>query len=174
MILDILTYPDPRLKTVSHPVAEITDEVRALAQDMFDTMYASRGVGLAAPQVGRFLRMLVMHPVSVEGEAVYPPMVLINPVVTPLGEDVVSPQEGCLSVPLNYRSDVMRKSRVMLSALDLDGNSIAEEFVDYPAIVLQHEADHLDGVLFIDQISRLRRSLYDAKVKKWQTRRNSE
>lgn len=170
MILDIVTYPDPRLKQPCEPVMEVTDEIRKLAADMLETMYAAPGVGLAAPQVGRNIRMLVMDPSGKDEEK--QPRVLINPVLELSGEDVVSEQEGCLSVPLNYRADVPRKSRVLLRATDLDGNSIEEDLTDFPAIVIQHEADHLDGILFIDKISRLRRTLYDSKVKKWLKRKN--
>lgn len=174
MILDILTYPDPRLKQMSAPISEITDQVRALSQDMFETMYASNGVGLAAPQVGHFVRMIVMRPLNEEGKESHAPRALINPQLTLLGDEIVSPKEGCLSVPYNYRADIARVSRVACSALDLDGNPVDEEFVDYCAIVLQHECDHLDGKLFIDRISYLRRSLYDAKVKKCRSRKNCE
>lgn len=171
MIFDIVTYPDPRLKQPCEPVAEVTDEIRKLAADMLETMYAAPGVGLAAPQVGRNIRMLVMDPAGKDEEK--QPRVLINPVLELSGEDVVSEQEGCLSVPLNYRADVPRKSRVLLRATDLDGNGIEEDLTDFPAIVIQHEADHLDGILFIDKISRLRRTLYDSKVKKWLKRKNA-
>ena len=99
---------------------------------------------------------------------------LINPVLTLSGEEVVSEQEGCLSVPMNYRADVKRMSKVHLSAKDLDGNVIEEDLEEFPAIVIQHEFDHLDGVLFIDRISRLRRSLYDSKVKKWLKKKTAE
>ena len=102
------------------------------------------------------------------------PRVLINPVLTLSGEEVVSEQEGCLSVPMNYRADVKRMSKVHLSAKDLDGNVIEEDLEEFPAIVIQHEFDHLDGVLFIDRISRLRRSLYDSKVKKWLKKKTAE
>ena len=171
MIFDIVTCPDPRLKQPCEPVAEVTDEIRKLAADMLETMYAAPGVGLAAPQVGRNIRMLVMDPAGKDEEK--QPRVLINPVLELSGEDVVSEQEGCLSVPLNYRADVPRKSRVLLRATDLDGNGIEEDLTDFPAIVIQHEADHLDGILFIDKISRLRRTLYDSKVKKWLKRKNA-
>ena len=170
MILDIVTYPDPRLKQPCEPVAEVTDEIRKLAADMLETMYAAPGVGLAAPQVGRNIRMLVMDPAGKDEDK--QPRVLINPVLELSGEDVVSEQEGCLSVPLNYRADVPRNSRVLLKATDLDGNGIEEDLPDFPAIIIQHEADHLDGILFIDRISRLRRTLYDSKVKKWLKRKN--
>ena len=162
MLLDIVTYPDPRLKERCAPVAEITDEIRALAADMTETMYAAPGVGLAAPQVGRSLRMLVMDPGVQEGER--SPRVLINPELEPLGEVITSEQEGCLSVPLNYRADVPRYSKVRLKATALDGTPIDEELEGFPAVVLQHEVDHLDGTLFIDRVSHLRRTLYDSKV----------
>ncbi|MBD5558020.1 MAG: peptide deformylase [Desulfovibrio sp.] len=171
MLLDIVTYPDPRLKERCVPVAEITDEIRELAADMTETMYAAPGVGLAAPQVGRSLRMLVMDPGVQEGERA--PRVLINPELEPLGEVITSEQEGCLSVPLNYRADVPRYSRVRLRATALDGTPIDEELEGFPAVVLQHEVDHLDGTLFIDRVSHLRRTLYDSKVKKWLKRKTA-
>ena len=172
MILDIVTYPDPRLKEVCKPITEVTDEIRQLAADMLETMYAAPGVGLAAPQVGRNIRMLVMDPAMKDEEK--QPRVLINPVLTLSGEEVVSEQEGCLSVPMNYRADVKRMSKVHLSAKDLDGNVIEEDLEEFRGIVIQHEFDHLDGVLFIDRISRLRRSLYDSKVKKWLKKKTAE
>ena len=172
MILDIVTYPDPRLKEVCKPITEVTDEIRQLAADMLETMYAAPGVGLAAPQVGRNIRMLVMDPAMKDEEK--QPRVLINPELTLSGEEVISEQEGCLSVPMNYRADVKRMSKVHLSARDLDGNAIEEDLEEFPAIVMQHEYDHLDGVLFIDRISRLRRSLYDSKVKKWLKKKTAE
>ena len=171
MLLDIVTYPDPRLKERCAPVAKITDEIRQLAADMTETMYAAPGVGLAAPQVGRTLRMLVMDPAVQEGERA--PRVLINPELEPLGEVITSEQEGCLSVPLNYRADVPRYSKVRLKATALDGTPIDEVLEGFPAVVVQHEVDHLDGTLFIDRVSRLRRTLYDGKVKKWLKRKSA-
>lgn len=165
MILDILKYPDPRLKQVCEPVAEITDEIRQLADDMLETMYDAPGVGLAAPQVGRFIRMLVMDPAKQDEPK--RPLVLINPELELLGENVISEGEGCLSVPMQYRSDVPRKSEVHVTALGVDGRKIDEHWTGFRAIVVQHEYDHLDGTLFIDKISRLRRNLYDSKLKKW-------
>ena len=171
MILDIVSYPDPRLKEPCQPVAEITDEIRQLAADMLETMYAAPGVGLAAPQVGRNIRLLVMDPAAKDQEP--QPRVLVNPELELLGNEVCSEKEGCLSVPLGYRANVSRSSRVRLRATDLDGKPIDEELEDFPAIVVQHEYDHLEGVLFIDRISRLRRSLYDSKVKKWLKRKTA-
>ena len=171
MLLDIVVYPDPRLKETCVPVAEITDDIRQLAADMLETMYAAPGVGLAAPQVGRNIRMLVMDPAMKDEEK--NPRVLINPELTLSGEEVISEQEGCLSVPMNYRADVKRMSKAHLRALDLDGNVIEEDLEEFPAIILQHEFDHLDGILFIDKISRLRRTMFDSKVKKWLKRKSA-
>ena len=173
MKLEIVTYPDPRLARKCEPVTEITGELRQLAADMIETMYEAPGVGLAAPQVGRNLRMLVMDPdMGAEGSE-RRPRVLINPELT-LGEDMIpSEQEGCLSVPMNYRATVKRASRVHLKATDMDGNGIEEDLEGFAAIVVQHEYDHLDGILFIDRISRLRRGLYDSKVKKWLKRKSA-
>ena len=164
MILEIVKYPDPRLKLIAKPVAEITDTLRELAANMVETMYAAPGVGLAAPQVGESIRLIVMDASGPEERAGL--RVLVNPQVELLGEAVMSEGEGCLSVPLNYRADVKRHERVRVRATDLDGKEIDEEWEDFAAIVVQHEYDHLEGKLFIDHISRLRRSLYDSKVKK--------
>lgn len=165
MILQILSYPDPRLRKISGPVEEINPEIRQLAADMLETMYNAKGVGLAAPQIGKNIRMLVMDPAV--GDEPRAPRVLINPHLELLGDTIVSEQEGCLSVPLNYRGDVPRASKVRLEALDLDGNPVDEILEGLSAIIVQHETDHLDGKLFIDKLSHLKRSMYDGKVKKW-------
>ena len=120
MILDIVTYPAASLKEKCVPVTEITDEIRQLAADMLETMYEAPGVGLAAPQVGRNIRMLVMDPAAQDEEK--QPRVVINPELTLSEDTVLSRQEGCLSVPLNYRADVQRAERVHLRYMDLDGN----------------------------------------------------
>lgn len=169
MILDIVTYPAASLKEKCVPMTEITDEIRQLAADMLETMYEAPGVGLAAPQVGRNIRMLVMDPAAQDEEK--QPRVVINPELTLSEETVLSRQEGCLSVPLNYRADVQRAERVHLRYMDLDGKIVEEDLEGFAAIVIQHEADHLDGTLFIDRIGRLRRSLYDTRVKKWLKRK---
>lgn len=172
MLLEILTYPHPHLKLQCQPVEEITPEIKALAADMLETMYAAHGVGLAAPQVGKPLRMLVMD--AGQGENIRDPRVIINPELELGGEIIVSEKEGCLSVPLGYRADVKRHSSVRLTGLDLEGRKLDEVLEGFPAIVVQHETDHLDGKLFIDRLSHLRRTLYDAKVKKWQKRKSEE
>ena len=162
---------DPCLTKVCRPVTEFNARLHQLLDDMADTLAEAGGVGLAAPQVGRNIRMLVMDPTVQKDEK--NPRVLINPVLTLSGEEVVSEQEGCLSVPMNYRADVHRMSNVHLRAMDLDGNIIEEDLEEFPAIIMQHEYDHLDGILFIDKISRLRRTLYDSKVKKWLKRKSA-
>lgn len=171
MILEILAYPDKRLREVCKPVEEITPKIRELADNMLETMYKAKGVGLAAPQVGVPLRMLVMDSAVHEEEP--KPRVVINPELEFLGEEIVSEQEGCLSVPMNYRANVPRYGSVRLRGLDIDGNQLDEVLDSFAAIIIQHETDHLDGKLFIDKLSHLKRSLYDSKVKKWQ-KRNSE
>jgi peptide deformylase len=170
-MLNIVTYPAPSLSLVCEPVTEITPDVRNLVSDMFQTMYALRGVGLAAPQVGLNLRLLVIDPAPRDAEPM--PRAFVNPVLELRGDKFLSEQEGCLSIPLNYRADVERYSGVFLTALDLDGGKIEEEIFGFPAVVLQHEVDHLNGVLFIDRISRLRRTLYDSRLRKWLNRKNT-
>ena len=167
----IICIEDELLRKKSRPVEKFDEKLHKLLDDMAETMYNANGVGLAAPQVGRNIRMLVMDPSVQDGEK--NPRVLINPVLALSGEEVRSEAEGCLSVPMNYRADVKRMSKVHLTATDLDGKRIEEDLEDFPAIVLQHEYDHLDGILFIDKISRLRRSLYDSKVKKWLKRKTA-
>lgn len=130
---------------------------------MIETMYEEEGIGLAAPQVGRKIRMVVIDlsgPSKREGATVY-----INPVLEVLDEDQIESEEGCLSVP-ELRSNVRRSAVVKVTAMGLDGKTFSEEADDIGAICLQHECDHLDGVLFVDHLSRLKRKLYDDKIKK--------
>ncbi|MDL2272309.1 peptide deformylase [Desulfovibrio sp. OttesenSCG-928-I05] len=162
MLLEVLKYPHPVLKQKAEPVLVVTPEIRELAENMLETMYENDGIGLAAPQVGELKRMVV---IDVTGpDAREAPMVLINPEVARIGEDVES-EEGCLSVE-EYRNTLIRSDRVRLKATDLDGKPVELEAEDILAVCLQHECDHLDGILFIDHLSRLKRSLYDSKVKK--------
>ena len=171
-IRKILLYPDPLLARVSEPVEEITDEIRELVDDMIETMYDAPGVGLAAPQVGVLKRIVVYDPRTGEGER--HPVVLVNPEVTLTGEPVRSEQEGCLSVPLGYRADVERASSIHLKYQDRDGAVHERDIEGFEAIIVQHETDHLQGTLFIDRIGRLKRSLFDGKVKKWLKRMQEE
>jgi peptide deformylase len=163
MIREILKYPDERLAVECDDITEITDEIRQLAADMAETMYKEEGIGLAAPQVGEHCRLIV---VDVSGpEKREELMTLINPRLDNL-EGEVDSEEGCLSV-VNYRSKVKRAEKVRLSAKDLNGNDVCMDADGLLAICLQHEIDHLSGTLFIDKISRLKRTMYDNKVKKW-------
>ena len=165
MILDIVTYPDARLRETCSTIVEVTPEIKRLAADMLETMYEARGVGLAGPQIGKNLRIIVMDHGWTNNEPA--PRVFINPVLELLGEKIISEKEGCLSVPLGFRADVPRYSQVRLHGLDVEGREINEILQDLPAIIAQHEVEHLDGKLFIDHLTHLRRSMYDTKVKKW-------
>jgi peptide deformylase len=163
-IKDILIHPDPRLKTVTDPVAEIGTELRRLADDMLETMYAAPGIGLAAPQVGVMSRMLVMDCIK-EDNAIPRPMVLINPKVTWTSDDLNTYEEGCLSIPEQF-ADVERPAEVDVSWLDLDGKTQTERFDGLWATCVQHEIDHLDGKLFIDYLKPLKRQMITRKMKK--------
>jgi peptide deformylase len=168
---EVLKFPDKRLRTVSQPIAEVTDEIRALANDMLEVVYDEPGIGLAAPQVGEPVRLIVVDTEWTQEGAERNPLVLVNPEIhDPRGRIVWT--EGCLSVP-DFEADVERAERVRLQARDLDGNEIIIEASDLQAVCFQHEIDHLDGILFIDRISRLKRSLYVQKRKK-QLRRECE
>jgi len=160
----VLQFPDKRLRRVSEPVAEITDELRALAEDMLDVMYDEPGIGLAAPQVGEPVRLVVVDTDWTEEGAERRPTVLVNPEITHAEGRIVW-TEGCLSVP-DFTADVQRAERVHLRALDLEGRPVEEDAEGLRAVCFQHEIDHLDGILFIDRISRLKRSLYVQRRKK--------
>lgn len=164
MALSILHYPDPRLRQVSHPVEQITDEHRILAEGMAKTMYLAEGIGLAAPQVGHFERIVV---IDITGPEVREGlMTLVNPRFTPIMEaGRCESEEGCLSVP-EYRSKVKRHAKVRVQATDLSGQPLDFEAEGLLAVCVQHELDHLDGKLFIDHISRLKRSLFEGRVRK--------
>lgn len=167
MLRPVLQYPDPRLTKVSEPVAEINNEIRSLAKDMQDTLTTVGGVGIAAPQIGVLKRVVIID-VSQEKEDPDLPQqfkVFINPVITVLDARLHEENEGCLSVP-DLRAKVKRPRRVALDALDLEGNPVHIEGEGYYGACMQHETDHLDGKLFIDHISYLKRSLYDKKMKK--------
>jgi len=158
--LNILQFPDPRLRTVARPVDDVTDSVRQLVDDMLDTMYAARGIGLAATQVNQPLRVLVMD-LSEERDQ---PMVLINPeIVAREGSQVC--EEGCLSVPGEY-ADVERAEKIRVRALDRDGESREFEADELLAVCIQHEIDHLDGKVFVDYLSPLKRRMIEKRLKK--------
>ena len=162
MLRPVLQYPDPLLAKVSEPVAEINDEIRALAQDMLDTLTTVGGVGIAAPQIGVLKRVVIIDVSQEKNDPDLPQdfKVFVNPVITVLDPKGHEENEGCLSVP-ELRAKVKRPRRVALDALDLDGKPVHIEGEGYYGACMQHETDHLDGKLFIDHISYLKRSLYD-------------
>jgi peptide deformylase len=162
MIRTILTYPNPELKKKSSPVTIITDSVRELVQDMATTMYAAPGIGLAAPQLGVHQRVIV---IDISGKNEPPDLIVaINPVIVH-AEGESYEEEGCLSVP-DYAANVRRHARVIVKALDLEGVERNWKAEDLLAIAFQHEIDHLDGILFVDHLSALKRELFQRKARK--------
>ena len=159
-LLDIKLMGDPILREECVEVGEIDDELRRLAKDMFDTMYEADGVGLAAPQVGITKRLIVVDP----REEGVKPRALVNPRVVEASDATDRAEEGCLSMP-GLRDVVERKAEVVVEAEDLDGEAVRLEADGLHARVLLHEIDHLDGVLFVDRLSPLKRKML---MKKWQ------
>ena len=157
--LQILRYPDPRLYTVAKPVAEVTDEIRALADEMTQLMYASDGVGLAATQVDRHVRLIVMDTSETHDQ----PRVLINPELVESSDDWVLGEEGCLSVPQVYEK-VERHARVRVKALGRDGLPYEFDAEGLTAVCVQHEMDHLLGKVFVDYLSPLKRDRIKTKM----------
>lgn len=157
----ILTYPDPRLRTLAKPVETFDENLRTLIADMLETMYAAKGIGLAATQIDEHIQLVVMD-LSEEGDK---PRVFINPKVTPLLDDKLPYDEGCLSVP-EYYETVERPKKVKIEAFDADGNAFSEEAEGLFAVCIQHELDHLNGVMFVDYLSKLKQDRARDKVKK--------
>ena len=162
---DILKIPDKRLRLVSEPVKRIDAGIRALADDMFETMYEAPGIGLAAIQIGVAKRIVVMD-LSKKDEA-HAPQVFINPEVTWTSEETSTHEEGCLSIP-DYYEEVERPQRVKVKYLYLDGKTHEIEADGLLAACVQHEIDHLDGILFVDHLSALKRNMIMRKLAKEQ------
>jgi len=162
-IRDILVVPHPLLKQVSTSVDAVTDETRALMDDMLETMYAAPGIGLAAIQIGEPVRVIVMD-LAREGEEPAP-QYFVNPKILWASEETAPYEEGCLSVPEIY-DEVERPARVKIGYLNYKGEAVEEDAEGLYAVCIQHEMDHLNGVLFIDHLSRLKRDRAVAKVKK--------
>lgn len=158
--LEILEYPDPRLRTKAKPVAKVEERHRTLAADMLETMYDAPGIGLAASQVDVHERLIVVDVSEDQND----PHILINPEYDMLGEPVES-QEGCLSVP-GYYERVSRSDKIRVRALNEMGEAIEFEAEDLFAICIQHEIDHLDGKLFVDYLSNLKRTRIRKKLEK--------
>ena len=162
-VLKILTLPDPRLTKPSSAVKKIDDSILKLLDDMAETMYDAPGVGLAAPQVGKNIRVIVVD-VEHNKEGHKNLIELINPEITQ-SEGKVSGEEACLSIP-GFMSEVKRKSHIMVEGLNRDGKKIKIDATELLSRVFQHEIDHLDGILFVDRLSRLKRELIKKKIKK--------
>ncbi|MGA9478130.1 MAG: peptide deformylase [Desulfobacterales bacterium] len=159
--LEVLTYPNKFLQQPTKPVENIDEVIERLVADMAETMYEAPGVGLAAIQVGSDKQVLVYDEKPAENDHRYG--VIINPKVVETEGQIISENEGCLSVP-DFRSDVKRAARIIVEGVDRDGKSLRVEAEGFLAIVLQHEIDHLNGTLFIDRISALKRELYKRRM----------
>jgi peptide deformylase len=159
--LQILEFPDPRLRTVAKPVVEVSDKIRQLIDDMFETMYDAPGIGLAATQVNVHKRIVVMD-LSEDNNQ---PMVFINPQVEVLDGEPEEMQEGCLSVPGFYET-VVRVPHVIVKATDRNGDSFELEARGLLAVCIQHEIDHLNGKLFVDYLSTIKRTRIRRKLEK--------
>ena len=162
-IRPILTVPNPILKQVSKPVDKVTDATRALMDDMLETMYAAPGIGLAAIQIGEPLNVIVMD-LAREGQDPQPKY-FVNPEILESVEDTLPYQEGCLSIPDVYE-EIDRPERVQITYLNYDGERVTEWAEGLYAVCIQHEMDHLKGVVFIDYLSRLKRDRAVKKVQK--------
>ena len=163
MILPILEYPDKRLRTVAKPVKKINDAVNKLIKDMFDTMYNAPGIGLAATQVNSHQRIIVIDVSENQND----PISLINPEIIDKSGEIES-EEGCLSVP-SYYENVKRANNIRVKSLDQNGDTIQTNASGVLAICIQHEIDHLDGILFVDHLSKLKQKRLKKKTKKIKT-----
>jgi len=161
-LLEILKFPDDRLRTKARPVEAVTDEIKQLVDDMFETMYAAPGIGLAATQVNVHKRIVVID-VSADKDD---PLCLINPIIT-VKDGIETHEEGCLSVPGIYET-VERAERIEFTALNREGEEFKMEVDDLLAICVQHELDHLEGKLFVDYLSPLKRNRIKKKLQKHQ------
>ena len=175
-VLEVYEYPHPVLKKKALPVEKVDDALRKLMDDMLETMYADKGVGLAAPQVGVSKRIIVIDTEQRDEDGNYKPgnpMYLINPEIIYKSEEMILFCEGCLSVP-GQSAEVERHQKIKVRYLDYDGKECEIEAEDYPAVVLQHEIDHLDGILYIDRLSRLKRNMLLKKLEKYRAEQVSE
>lgn len=162
-LLPILEFPDPRLRTVAKPVEKVDDDIRQLVDDMFETMYDAPGVGLAATQVNVHKQVIVIDTSEDKTE----PHVFINPEIEVLDKELYDYEEGCLSVPGFYEK-ITRPEHVRVTALDRDGNSFTIEPEGLLAVCIQHEMDHLQGKLFVDYVSSMKRQRIRKKLEKQQ------
>jgi peptide deformylase len=161
---NILLHPDPRLKKVATPIDDISDDLRNLADDMLETMYAAPGIGLAAPQIGILQRLVVLDCVKADEETPRP-LVMFNPEIVASSDETNVYEEGCLSLPEQF-ADVTRPAEVEVKWLDKNGNEQQEVFTGLWATCAQHEIDHLNGKLFIDYLKPLKRQMITRKMVK--------
>ncbi|MCE2594238.1 peptide deformylase [Motilimonas cestriensis] len=159
-LLEVLHFPDERLRTVAKPVAQVTPQIKQIVEDMFDTMYEEEGIGLAATQVNIHQRIVVIDVSEERNER----LVLINPEIIETS-GIETMEEGCLSVP-DTRADVQRADHIKVRALNIDGETIEFEADELLAVCIQHEIDHLNGKLFIDYLSPLKRQRIRSKIEK--------
>ncbi|MFT4074199.1 MAG: peptide deformylase [Asticcacaulis sp.] len=170
-IREIITVPNPLLKQISKPVDKVDDALRALMDDMLETMYDAPGIGLAAIQIGEPVRVIVMdlqekpEGAAEDAEGVKNPRYFVNPEIIWKSEDTLPYEEGCLSIPEIY-DEVQRPAHVKIRYLNYQGEQVEEEAKGLYAVCIQHEMDHLEGVLFIDHLSKLKRDRAVTKVKK--------
>ncbi len=167
-VLEILEIPDPRLRAVAKPVAQVDDTVRTLIDDMTETMYAARGIGLAATQLGIEQRVLVIdlqEEEDEEGKPIRAPHAFVNPELLWVSDETSIYNEGCLSIPEQY-AEVERPARCRVKWLDREGKTHEQEYDGLMATCMQHEIDHLNGILFIDHLSRLKRDMVVKKLAK--------
>ena len=165
-VLNILEFPDKRVRTVAKEVETVDERIQTLVKDMFDTMYEAQGIGLAASQVDVHERVIVMD----LSEDASEPRVFINPQITPLTDELFGYQEGCLSVP-GFYEEVTRPARVKIEALNEQGEAFEMEAEGLLAVCIQHECDHLAGKLFVDYLTPLKRQRIRGKLVKEQKRR---
>jgi len=168
-VREILLIPDKRLKQKCEPVTNLAEIDKKLIDDMFETMYDAQGIGLAAPQIGVMQRIIIMDCVKEEGD-ISEPIAMINPEIIRLSKELRVYEEGCLSIP-EFLEDVTRPENISVRYLSIDNEVIEREADGLLATCIQHEVDHLDGRLFIDYISRLKRERVTKKFTKWAKRR---
>lgn len=159
-VLEVLKWPDPRLTEICAPIEAITPEIEALAADMLETMYAAPGRGLAAPQVGAMVRLFVMDVGWKEGKS--DPLVCINPMLQEVSEERATQTEGCLSIP-GVSADISRPAQVQMMWTGLNGGRYTQGFNDFAAACVQHELDHLDGVVTFDHLDAVTRAALEAE-----------
>jgi peptide deformylase len=169
MKLDIIKYPDPTLAEKCAVVEKITPELKTLIDNMVETMYEDDGVGLAAPQIGEKIRLIVIDPSGPKNREDL--QIIINPEII-ASEGKVDSEESCLSCP-SFSCVIKRSEKVTVTGMDENGKDIRIEADEFLAIVLQHEIDHLDGTLIVNRVGRLKKSMYDKKIKKWQKEEQS-